>query len=118
MSINDTIKNLDLMEIFGADEDVEENIVELAKSLDLATTGFDKLYFYSLKILAYGYYLGKDGGKAMGKERLIQEIALILLDNEMLNTSDFQTVDDCTDEVSSLITKALDGYVIVKGRVI
>ena len=118
MSIDETIKSMDLMEVLGVDEDVEENIIKLARTLNLETAGFDRLYFYSLKILAYGFYLGKDGEKTMTKESLIQEIALILLNNELLNTSDFRNVDDCTDEVENLITKALDGYVIVKGKVI
>ena len=54
----------------------------------------------------------------MNRKSVIQQIALRLLNEELLNVSDFENVDDVTDMVTKIIEKELDGIELVKGRVI
>lgn len=54
----------------------------------------------------------------MTRKDLIEDIAIALANNGVLDTSNYTDELDQLEDVQNIIHKALDGYVLVKGEVI
>lgn len=54
----------------------------------------------------------------MTRKDLIEKIVMMLFDNDALDVRSYANNLDQLDHVQYIISKALDGYVLVKGEVI
>ena len=57
-------------------------------------------------------------GVIMTRPELYEDIAVEMLDNELLNENNYSTVNDLLKDVMSIISGKLNNYTIVNGNVL
>lgn len=57
-------------------------------------------------------------GVIMTRAELYEDIAVEMLDNELLNENNYSTVNDLLKDVMSIISGKLNNYTIVNGNVL